>query len=47
MRGVMSLGDRGRKSLVDEWLTEDSLLKLEGLARDKITDKDIALIILE
>lgn len=43
MRGVMSLGNRGRKSLADEWLTEDSLLKLEGLARDKITDKDIAL----
>ena len=31
-----------KKSLAEEWLTPDNLILLEGLARDKYTDKDIA-----
>ena len=33
---------KGRKSLAEEWITEDGLLLLEGFARDGMTDKDIA-----
>ena len=33
---------RGRKSLVDDYLTKDGLLMLEGWARDGLSDKDIA-----
>ena len=36
------MANRGRKSQAAEWLTEDGLLLLEGYARDKMTDKDIA-----
>lgn len=32
----------GRKSLIDEYLTEDGLLLLEGWARDGLTDAEIA-----
>ena len=32
----------GRKSGASDWLTEDSLLLIEGWARDGLTDKDIA-----
>lgn len=32
----------GRKSMVDEWITEDALILLEGWAREGLTDKDIA-----
>lgn len=31
-----------RKGKADEWLTEEGLLKIEGWARDGLTDKDIA-----
>lgn len=32
----------GRKSLIDEYLTDDGLLLLEGWARDGLTDAEIA-----
>jgi len=32
----------GRKSLIDEYLTEDGLLLLEGWARDGLTNEEIA-----
>jgi hypothetical protein len=32
----------GRKSLIDEWISEDGLILLEGWAREGLTDKDIA-----
>lgn len=32
----------GRKSLIDEYLTEDGLILLEGWAREGLTDKQIA-----
>ena len=33
----------GRNPIVDEWLTEDGLLRIEGWARDGFTDKQIAI----
>lgn len=42
MLGVVNLADRGRKSRINEWLEPDKLLLIEGWARDKITNKDIA-----
>lgn len=32
----------GRKSLIDEWISDDGLILLEGWAREGLTDKDIA-----
>lgn len=32
----------GRKPLYDEWITEDGLLILKGMARDGLTDQEIA-----
>lgn len=36
------MGARGRKSGAEEWITEDGLLYIEGWAREKLTDKQIA-----
>lgn len=33
----------GRKSGVTKWLTDDSLLRIKGWARDGLTDKEIAI----
>lgn len=32
----------GRKALINDWLTEDNLLRIEGWARDGFTEKQIA-----
>jgi transcriptional regulator with XRE-family HTH domain len=36
------MANAGRKSLIDEYLTEDGLLLLEGWARDGLTNEEIA-----